>query len=197
MTDYVYIGSSPCDEDCAQVGSPRYYELSRLELNQFKAAIIQKMGQPPDGCSLIVKEGEIVAKYEVGNEKAEAYAFSCEDGAPATWEEVGMKAPKLDDDDFAATELIQVPEGVRPASMNPEKCDLHGTSFASRSCLQKIGNQFIDGFVPGASWANMCPACAGHNRVRFGTGLGQRYRKAKDGEWYCVEGSSKAMASEA
>jgi hypothetical protein len=178
MRDYVMIGSSPCDEDCAQIGSPRYHELSKIELAQFKAAIIQKMGEPPEGCSLVVKEGEIACVYDTDNEKACAYAFACEDGSPATWEEVGMKAPRLDDDDFAATELLPTPNATatdeekemikrgflkpghilesgakveKPLKKHfgpPEKCDLHGSQFAASQCLGKIGNEFMDGSIP-------------------------------------------------
>lgn len=192
--EYVYIGSSPCDEDCAQVGSPRYHELSKLELEQFKAAIIQKCGQPPGGVSLVIHDGEVCAVFNsaVADEKAQEWAWNLETEAPATWEEAGMKAPRLDDDAFAATELIPVPEGVRAAAMNPTKCDLAGTQYASLRCLLRIGNEFVDGSVPAVgSWANVCPACFGGNKMRLGEGLGQRYRKATDGKWYCVEGGRK------
>lgn len=36
MRDFIYIGSVPSEEECAQAGSPDYEERSHLELQQFK-----------------------------------------------------------------------------------------------------------------------------------------------------------------
>lgn len=188
MTDYVYIGSSPCEEDCAQVGAANYHALSKLELEQFKKAIIQKMGEPPQGVELRIKEGEVVAAFDPDNEAASEWAWRCEGDAPATWEEVGMKAPRLDDPEFTKTELIAVPNPKKGAWLGggTVKCDLAETGHKAKEC--ELTNEFIDGATKFGPWANMCPACFGKNGRGLGMGVGQRYKKATDGNFYKVEG---------
>lgn len=216
MQEYINIGSSPCDEDCAKVGAANYHELSKLELAAFQKAIIAKCGEPPDGARLGIKDREVVCFYDPENEKATEYAFKCEGDSPATWEEVGMKAPRLDDPEFTKTELIPAPnptateserEQIKRGFLKPgqtlasgekveprrgewigtAKCDLAGTRLAARECNPNP-NEFIDGAMKIGQWANMCPACFGKNGRGLGKGVGQRYKKATDGKFYKVEG---------
>ena len=51
-----------------------------------------------------------------------------------------------------------------------QKCDLCKGSLT-------FGDSFTDASVPrlGGSWAWLCEVCAVMERVRYGTGLGQRY----------------------
>lgn len=119
--DYIHIGSSPAEESCAQVGADNYYALSKLELAAYKLAIVAKLGEPPDGAYLGIKDGEVVVYYDTGNEKATEYAYKCEADSPLTWEEVNMKAPRLDDPAFTKTELMPVPEGAYVEKTDMEK----------------------------------------------------------------------------
>lgn len=97
--DYVVIGSSPYDEDCAQVGTPDYSSKCKLELNEFRRQLIEKFGEPPFGARLRIKSfphdfgtyHELVVEYNDNNEEAEDYAFKLEDHGIDTWDAEAKK----------------------------------------------------------------------------------------------------------
>lgn len=190
MKEHLYIGSSPAGEECAQVGAANYFELSKLELAAFQKALIAKFGEPPEGAYFRVKEGQVVIFYNDEDQKQVDYAYNCEGDGPETWAEVGMSAPRLDDPAFTETELMEVPEGMKPALFSETACVLKGNPGQSRNCAGDFKNEYIDAALPGlgGSWGLVCPACASQHGARFGTGLGQRFKKAKDGKFYKVEG---------
>lgn len=91
--DYVCIGSSPAEEDCAQVGSDNYPELSRAECRRFIELIRSVVGPEPEGARLIIKSNphdfgtyyEVAVKFDSDDEDASAYAYRCEEEAPTRW----------------------------------------------------------------------------------------------------------------
>jgi hypothetical protein len=99
MKDYIEIGSSPCDEDCAQVGEADYERKARTDCTLYIGAIRKKLGKEPQGARLAIKKFahdfgtymEVVCHYDDNFQKAEEYAFKCESEAPTTWKEVGME----------------------------------------------------------------------------------------------------------
>lgn len=94
MKDTIEIGSSPCDEDCVQVGADSYELLAREECNRFIELIRKKLGPEPEGARLFVKSNphdfgtylEVACRFDDENEAATRYAYRCEAEAPATWE---------------------------------------------------------------------------------------------------------------
>lgn len=94
MRDYLSIGSTPCDEPCAQVGAEDYYARSMKECKAFIDLIRRKLGPEPNNARLAVKAfphdfgtyHEVVCYYDDEDEKATEYAFKCEDDAPSKWE---------------------------------------------------------------------------------------------------------------
>lgn len=104
MHNYINIGSVPCSEDCAQVGSPDYARLSRIECRAFKnqlqrefpAGVFRVKGFPHDFGTY----HEVVAVLGVSKEADEA-AFSAEGGGREFWdseavnelEEAGYRLP--------------------------------------------------------------------------------------------------------
>lgn len=93
--DFVYIGPSPAEEDCAQVGSDNYHELARKECSALIAQLRRQFGQEPDGAELRVKREshdfgsylEVVCYYDERSQAAIEYAYKCEGNLPATWDE--------------------------------------------------------------------------------------------------------------
>lgn len=103
--DYINIGSTPCDEDCAQVGSQDYYSRARAECERFRNLLRKKFGPEPAGARLAIKTFphefgsylEVVCYYEEGeyNEEtgeteqteSEKYALRCSDEMPKRWED--------------------------------------------------------------------------------------------------------------
>ena len=104
MKDFIIIGSAPYEEDCVQVGANDYARRAKIEGLAFIGAIRMKLGLEPEQAHLAVKSFphdfgtyyEVVCHYDDTNEKATEYAFKCESEGPATWQEVGMRAPNYE-----------------------------------------------------------------------------------------------------
>lgn len=91
--DTVYIGSTPCNEDCAQVGAPDYEIRAKEECRRFIALLRDTFGPEPEGARLRIKSNphdfgyyyEVVCDFDPYNEAAAEYAYRCESDAPETW----------------------------------------------------------------------------------------------------------------
>jgi len=87
--DYISIGSSPCDEKCAQVGESNYSTKGRAECRAYANQLRRTYGEEPAGAVISTKGFphdfgtyyEVVCYFEEGNEKAQEYAFKLEEGA--------------------------------------------------------------------------------------------------------------------
>ena len=186
--DYVYLGSTPADEDCAQTVHENYYQMAKLECEAYQKAIITKLGEPPEGARFVVKENELCVAYDEGNAKAANYAFNCEDNGPKTWAEVNMSAPRMDDPEFTKTDLIAVPAGKAMTWLSepPTECDMKHDLVVR--CKNRITNLFFDARTKQGPWGNICSQCFARYGVGLGTGKGQEYRKATDQRWYKTQG---------
>ena len=99
VRDYLNIGSSPCCEDCAQVGSDDYFEKSRIELRAFRNQLIRVFGEPPFGAELRIKAfphdfgtyHEVVCYFDDNEPESMEYAFHLEGNAPENWDEEALK----------------------------------------------------------------------------------------------------------
>lgn len=88
MRDYISIGSTPCNEDCAQVGDEGYSAKARAECARYIAALKAHYGNPPDGASYSIKAFphdfgsyyEVVINYDDSIEAHVDYAFNVECG---------------------------------------------------------------------------------------------------------------------
>ena len=61
----------------------------------------------------------------------------------------------------------------------PERCQI---------TRRPITTAFVDGHIPGLSWAVMHPDEFKRYGGRFGLGMGQLYEKQADGHWLKVKG---------
>lgn len=100
MRDYLSIGPTPCDEDCAQVGSENYQQRALKECHSFLKQLRRQFGVEPRGAKLYIQNfphdgrnfGEIVYYYEVVCEfdddipESVNYAFQCENEAWQKWD---------------------------------------------------------------------------------------------------------------
>jgi hypothetical protein len=94
MRDYLTLGSTPSDEDCAQVGAPDYYGRARDECRRFIDLIRRHLGPEPEGARLDITSFphdsgeylEVVCYFDTDVRDAVDYAYRCESDAPATWE---------------------------------------------------------------------------------------------------------------
>lgn len=107
-TDYLSIGPTPAEEDCAQVGSDSYHTKARKECEAFRKQMLRLMGEPPAGACLRVKTFphdfgsylELCCVFREDNEEATSYAYRCEEASPARWDAEARKELGLPDDDL-------------------------------------------------------------------------------------------------
>ena len=114
MLDHLYIGPSPSDEDCAQIGiTEGAQRLNRIECEAYIEALRKVYGDEPEGAYLESKAErhdfgsyrEVVCYYDTDNRDAALYAFKVESGL-RTWEEAGMTAPVQYDNKHQAAETL-------------------------------------------------------------------------------------------
>ena len=95
MRDYVYIGSTPSDEPCQQLGMPSYDGIqARKECVVFISQLRRMFGPEPDGARLAVKierhdfgsYPEVVCWFDDEKPESVDYAFRCEGESPANWD---------------------------------------------------------------------------------------------------------------
>lgn len=97
MTDYIYVGSAPTDEDCVQVTRDAdYLPAMRAECLRYIAALRAKYGPEPEGAELRLKrEGhdfgpyiEVVCVFDPTDDAAVEYAYDVEGGLQFWPEEI-------------------------------------------------------------------------------------------------------------
>jgi hypothetical protein len=95
MKDTIELGSSPCNEDCLQVGNENYELLAKVECQRFIELIRKKLGPEPPLARLFIKwnnhdfgtYAEVCLKYETDDDDASKYAELCEIELPTTWDD--------------------------------------------------------------------------------------------------------------
>jgi hypothetical protein len=96
--EYVSIGPSPTNEQCAQLGEDDYHERSVKECRAYIRQLRRVLGEEPEGSSLSVKSHlhdfgsyrEVVC-YHDDREAAVDYAYRAEEKAPAEWDEIARQ----------------------------------------------------------------------------------------------------------
>ena len=99
MRDCITIGSTPSDEQCAQVGAPDYSEKSRAECLAFKHQLERVFPNSPDGTYFTVKSfphdfgtyREVVLFYDDDNDESVEFAFDVESNSPSNWDDEAKK----------------------------------------------------------------------------------------------------------
>jgi len=108
MRDEMYIGSSPIDEKCAQLGTDGYWEKAQKECRAFINQLRRVFGKEPGSARLIIKRNphdfgtylSVNCYYNDGDEEALDYALRCEGETPENWddearEELGLEKEKV------------------------------------------------------------------------------------------------------
>ena len=95
MRDSLYIGSSPPEEDCAQLGSDDYCRRARRECRAYINQLHRALGPEPPGASLSITShphdfGDYLAvscHFDPAIAEAVDYAYRCESDGPMTWDD--------------------------------------------------------------------------------------------------------------
>jgi len=93
--EYILLGPTPPDENCAQLGEPNYRIKAIKECNQYIDLIRQTLGQEPAGAELKIKAfdhdlgvyHEVVCYYDNNKQASLDYALKCESNGPKTWKD--------------------------------------------------------------------------------------------------------------
>lgn len=101
MTDFIYIGPSPPDEECVQVGTPDYANLAWTECTRYIQLLRAFFGEEPPGCQLKIRTEphqfgqymEVICEYTV--EAGPEYALNCESNGPQKWTDVPSSSAPL------------------------------------------------------------------------------------------------------
>jgi hypothetical protein len=103
MLETLELGSVPANEECAQVGSPGYYDRMRAETKSYIGQLYRVLetkgytrDKLPDSFRLVGKSfphdygsyTEVVAKFDVDDEAAFELAYMLDELAPAEWDDV-------------------------------------------------------------------------------------------------------------
>ena len=97
--DYISIGSTPCEEDCAQVGTDGYYEKALKECRAYIQQLLRELGELPANTYFSVKSFphnfgtyyEVVCWYDDAVRESVEYAFKAEGECSGVWDEEAKK----------------------------------------------------------------------------------------------------------
>ncbi len=94
------IGSTPYDENCAQVGTANYHERANKELTAYSNQL-NRIFSDAASKGIVFKEkwfdhdfgsyGEICMHWNTDNEVADVYAYEIERSLPSNWDEEAKK----------------------------------------------------------------------------------------------------------
>lgn len=127
--NYITIGSTPVDENCAGAGQPDYNTLSRIECTAYKHQL-QRL-KPNAACELAVKAfdhdfgtyREVIARHSDAQEAIED-AFWFEDNQPNLWDEEAVKELANNGYFVIDGKVVYLPDGldgVDPRFVNARK----------------------------------------------------------------------------
>ena len=96
--DYIYVGSTPYEEDCAQVGTSGYLQEARKECTAYINQLTRVYGEPPGDTHYRIKAEshdfgtyfEVVIYYNDSVTEEVDYAYQVEAGC-AEWDEQAKK----------------------------------------------------------------------------------------------------------
>jgi hypothetical protein len=91
----VDIGSTPCDEPCAQVGTNNYRQLAMMEVKAFAKQCLRMFPNKPIGAKFVITNNphdfgtyyDLGVKFNMDDEEAENYAYEVQNGMPSNWDE--------------------------------------------------------------------------------------------------------------
>lgn len=93
--DYLDLGCTPVEENCAQVGKVGYLDRARAECREFIGQLRRQFGPEPVGCKLAVKSNphdfgsylSVVVYFDDAIEESITYAFKLEADLPEYWDD--------------------------------------------------------------------------------------------------------------
>lgn len=104
MKDFIQLGSTPTEEECAQVGTDDGFERSKKECSVYIAQLNRQFPKQPGNCYFktktfqhsigkndIAEIKEVVLFFENNDEEESKWAFALEERLPDHWDEQALK----------------------------------------------------------------------------------------------------------
>jgi len=101
----LYLGPTPAEEACAQVGQPNYREQALKECRAYLRQLTRLFPESPPGARFALAREvhdfgtyyEVVVRYDPEDKASRAFALRVEENLPARWdaqarEELGLEA---------------------------------------------------------------------------------------------------------
>lgn len=97
--DELYLGPTPTDEECAQVGTDDYQDRARKECRAYRNQLLRMFGQPKEGCKFWIKANphefgtyyEVVIQFDERSEEAIDFALNVEGNLPYRWDKEAIE----------------------------------------------------------------------------------------------------------
>lgn len=99
MIDYMFLGSAPADEECAQVGTDEYADRARVECIAYKkqiARLVAAAGKEIPAKAAIITKGqshdygtyyEVAVRFDDNDADACDFAYWLEEHMPGKWDD--------------------------------------------------------------------------------------------------------------
>ena len=125
MIDYIFIGSTPPDEPCLQVGTPECTTMAQLaECRRYIRKLRSFFGPEPPNTFLKVKSQphdfgtyyEVVCYFDTEDDESIEYAYRCEGEGPQRWEE---EPPSPAPDNSLAQPSLDHDKDLSPSDCSP------------------------------------------------------------------------------
>ena len=108
MQEIIEIGTTPYEEECAQVGQDGYRAQAQKECAAYRSQLRRVFGEEPDGARLKIKGNshdfgtyfEVACYFDPENEAAATYAYRCEAEAPAQWDDAARMELGLPEEEW-------------------------------------------------------------------------------------------------
>lgn len=98
IIEELFLSSTPCDEKCAQVGTPNYTEMAKKECRAYINQLIREFGEPPENTYIKIKGCphdfgtyyEVIISFDTSSVSSTKYAYNMENNTPLNWDKEAL-----------------------------------------------------------------------------------------------------------
>ena len=99
-TDFFYLGPSPADEDCAQVGEDNFRQRATKEMNAYINQLYRLFPDAEEKCVTFKIKwfshdfgsyGEVIAEYDDSDYESFKFCISVDNAIPYNWDEEALE----------------------------------------------------------------------------------------------------------
>lgn len=100
LLEYIELGPTPCEEDCAQLGTEDFRKRATKEMHAYVNQLYRQFADAyENGVTFKIKwfnhdfgtYGEVCAFWDMDDRKATEYVYSVEGKLPSNWDDEAIK----------------------------------------------------------------------------------------------------------